>query len=220
MNRRRRLVLRWRRSSQCPNHSDERAQLLSFAGPTSKHALTISSSNYSSRGGMDGSLLPPPAVSEASRAGSVKDSLSIVSVNGLSFSVLPQLTTSPSLELPPLNAFGDARRPSLPMPQFRPNVFHSETDRQALAFSSCFHDEHESHGLSSLSPSPPVYRRPEKHAALPHSPRYYHYDSCGQPLTPPSTPLQLAPLLMSPQSERPEQSGERDTWVHLSSLLG
>lgn len=219
MNRRRRLVLRRRTSSQCLNTSGERAQSLSFAGAASKQAFAISSSNYFSRGGMDSSLLSP-AVSKASRAESVDDSPSIVSVNDLAFSVSPQLTTSPSLELSTLNTFRDARRPSLPMLQFRPKAFHSVTDHQALPFSSRFRDGHESHSLGSLSSSPPVYRRPEQHVALPHSQRHYYYDSCGQPLTPPSTPLQLAPLIMNAQLERPEQSSERDTRMHLSSLLG
>jgi Myb-like DNA-binding protein FlbD len=218
MNRRRRLVLRRRTSSQCPSTFDERAQSLSFARPAAARQLTITSTNFPPRRSIDGPL-PSPAVSEGSRAESVDGAPSLVSDSGSAFSVSPRLATSPSVELPPLSSFGrDARRPSLPMLQFRPNTFFSEADSQAHTFSPRFHSENKVHGLTSLSPA--IYRRPEQHAALPPSPREYPHDSRAQLLTAPSTPLQLPPLQMNILQERLEQSHERDSRMHLSSLLG
>jgi Myb-like DNA-binding protein FlbD len=217
MNRRRRLVLRRRTSSHCPNTFDERAQSLSFARPPANRPLTITSSSYSSRRGMDCSL-PSPATSEASRAESVDGAPSLVSDNGSVFSVSPRLTTSPNIELPPLNSFSrDARRPSLPILQFRPNTFLSEADNQAHAFSSRFHGDSKVHGLSALSPQ--VYRRPEQQLVSPPSPRDYSPDSRRQILTAPPTPVQLPPLQMH-TPEHSEHSVGRDSRMHLSSLLG
>jgi Myb-like DNA-binding protein FlbD len=70
MNRRRRLDLRRRPSTQCPSNFDERSQSLSFARPAANRPLTITSSGYSARRVGDGAL-PSPAASEGSRAESV-----------------------------------------------------------------------------------------------------------------------------------------------------
>ena len=220
MNRQRRLALRGRTHSQCPNRYEERHQNLSFPRPAASRALTLTPTDFPSRRGVN-EALPSPAVSEGSRAESVDGAPSLVSDNGSAFSVSPRLTTSPSIELPPLNAFGrDARRPSLPMLQVRPNTFLSEADTQANAFSSRFHGDTKIHGLTSLS-SPSMYRRPE-YTVQPPSPRDYHFESRGQLLTAPPTPVQLPPLQMRALQDRVQQPEmpSRDSRMTLSALLG
>lgn len=213
MNRRRRLVLRRRTSSQHPNTFDERAQPLSFARPLER-PLSISSSGFPNRHGPDGPL-PSPAVSEASRAESVDGAPSLVSDNGSAFSISPRLASSPGIELPPLNPFNrDARRPSLPILSFRPNNFHSDVEAYA-PFSSRFSGDVKLHALAT---SPPMHR-PEKQFLM-ASPRGYHFNSRAQLPTAPTTPVQLPPLQLSARTERREQSAERDSRMHLSSLLG
>jgi Myb-like DNA-binding protein FlbD len=219
MNRRRRLVLRRRTSAQCPNNFDEQYQTLSFARPPASRPLTINSASYH-RGAVDGPL-PSPAVSEASRAESVDGPPSLISDCGSTFSVSPRVTTSPGVELPPLNGFArnDSRRPSLPMLHFPPSTFRSEADNQAYAFASRFHGDSKVHGLSAISP---VYRqsKPEQHV-MASSPREYQQDCRMQLMTAPSTPVQLPPLqMMNTRASRPEQAAERDSRMHLSSLLG
>jgi Myb-like DNA-binding protein FlbD len=220
MNRRRRLVLRRRTSSQCANNFDERSQTLSFARPAEHRPLSITSSSFSSRHGRD-TPLPSPSGSEASRAESIDGAPSLVSDNGSVFSVSPRLATSPVIELPPLGfARPDSRRPSLPVLHFRQNNFLAESDSQAHAFSSRLQSEPK-YALSALSP--PLYRRSEYHAAVPLSPREYHPDPRSQLLTAPPTPVQLPPLQLKTRTEvqeQPEQLTGRDSRMHLSSLLG
>lgn len=213
MNRRRRLVLRRRTSNHCPNNFDERSQPLSFARPTENRPLSITSSSYGSRPARDAPL-PSPSVSEASRAESVDGAPSLISDHGSTFSISPRLATSPAIELPPLNSFArDTRRPSLPMLQFRPNGFLSEADSQAQAFQSRFHGESKAYPGSAISP---LYRRAEHHHALPSSPRDFYREPRSQLPTAPPTPVQLPPL----QFSTAELPAERDSRMHLSSLLG
>jgi Myb-like DNA-binding protein FlbD len=213
MNRRRRLVLRRRTSSQHPNAFDERAQPLSFARPLGR-PLSITSSSFPCRNSVEGPL-PSPAVSEASRAESVDGAPSLVSDNGSAFSISPRLASSPGIELPPLNSFDrDTRRPSLPTLSFRPNNFLS--DVEAYPFSSRFSGDAKFHVLTA--PSPPAHRSEKQ--LLMASPREYHFNSWGQLPTAPTTPVQLPPLQLSARPERREQSTERDSRMHLSSLLG
>lgn len=213
MNRRRRLVLRRRTSSQHLNTFDERAQPLSFARPLDR-PLSISSSGFPCRNGPDGPL-PSPAVSEASRAESVEGAPSLVSDNGSAFSISPRLASSPGIELPPLNPFNrDTRRPSLPILSFRPNNFLSDVEAYT-PFSSRFSGDVKMHGLAT---SPPMYRSEKQ--LLMASPQEYHFNSRAQLPTAPTTPVQLPPLQLSARTERREQSAERDSRMHLSSLLG
>jgi len=215
MNRRRRLVLRRRTSNHCSNNFDERSQPLSFARPAENRPLSITSSSYASRQTRDAPL-PSPSVSEASRAESVDGAPSLISDNGSTFSISPRLATSPAIELPPLNSFArDTRRPSLPILQFRPNGFLSEADSQAQAFQSRFHGESKGYAMSALSP--PLYRRAEQHHTMPPSPRDYHHEQRSQLPTAPPTPVQLPPLQFPAGVEQPS---ERDSRMHLSSLLG
>jgi Myb-like DNA-binding protein FlbD len=220
MNRRRRLVLRRRTSSQCPNTFDERTQSLSFARPASiNRQLTISSSDFSSPRCVDGPF-PSPAVSEVSRAESMDSAPSLVSDSGSVFSASPRVASSPLIELPPLNSFAgsDARRPSLPILQFGPNTFLSEADSQAHTFTPRFHGDSNIHGLKALSP--PMYRwNDQKYRAPPSPPEHNHDPRVQLPIAPP-TPVQLPPLQNNSRQDRPEVSAERDSRMHLSSLLG
>ncbi|KAH6720013.1 hypothetical protein BKA61DRAFT_227620 [Leptodontidium sp. MPI-SDFR-AT-0119] len=219
MNRRRRLDIRRRTSTQHSNHFDERSQPLSFARPASNHPLSITSTNFPSRMGMDGPL-PSPAVSEASRAESIEGAPSLISDASSAFSVSPRLAQSPCLELPPLHSFSrDSRRPSLPIIPFRStNAFLSEGDNQAYTFTR-FHGDSKTPTSSANSSS---IRRTEQHNyQIPsHSPRMYHPESRAQLPTAPPTPVQLPPLQLASRYENQEQSAERDTRMHLSSLLG
>ena len=215
MNRRRRLVLRRRTPNHCSNDFDERSRSVPFARPAENRALTISSSSYALWQARD-IPFPSPSVSEASRAESVDGAPSRISDNGSTFSISPRLATSPTIELPPLSSFArDTRRASLPILQFRPNGFLSEADSQAQAFPSRFHGDQKSYALSVLSP--PLYRRGEHHHIMPPSPRDSHHDPRSQLPTAPSTPVQLPPLQLT---AGPELQGERDSRMHLSSLLG
>ncbi|KAF4629695.1 hypothetical protein G7Y89_g8450 [Cudoniella acicularis] len=215
MNRRRRLVLRRRPSGHCSNNFDEQSQSLSFARPASSRPLTLNSSY--SRSGIDGSL-PSPAASETSGTESMDEPPSLISDNGSTFSVSPRLTTSPSLELPPLNGFqrNDHRRPSLPILQFPSSNFRSETDSQSIPFASRYYDPK----LPALSPS--GHRQSSDHQTMGFGGRdYNNYDSRVRSVTAPSTPVQLPPLRMSSYPvARPEQAAERDARMTLSALLG
>ena len=214
MNRRRRLVLRRRTSNHCSNF-DERSQTPSYARPAETRPLSILSSSYASRPTRDPPL-PSPSASEASRAESVDGAPSLISDNGSTFSISPRLATSPTIELPPLNSFAqDTRRPSLPILQFRPNSFLSEAENQAQAFQSRLHGESKAYAGSALSPPP--YRSAEQHHTLPPSPRDYYHEPRSQLPTAPPTPVQLPPLQFATGAEQP---AERDSRMHLSSLLG
>ncbi|KAH7418205.1 hypothetical protein BKA64DRAFT_192266 [Cadophora sp. MPI-SDFR-AT-0126] len=220
MNRRKRLDIRRRTSTQHPNNSDGRSHPLSFARPASSYPLSITSTNFPSRIVMDGPL-PSPAVSEASRAESVEGGApSLISDASSSFSVSPRLAQSPTLDLPPLNSFSrDRRRPSLPSIPFRSNnAFLSEGDSQGYTFTPRFQSD-----LKAQTPRahPSSVQQPEHYYQMSsHSPRLYHPESRPQLLTAPPTPVQLPPLQFSARYEILEQSTERDARMHLSSLLG
>jgi Myb-like DNA-binding protein FlbD len=212
MNRRRRLVLRRRTSSQHSNTFDERAQPLSFARPLGT-PLNLTPSGFPCRHGPDGPL-PSPAVSEGSRAESVDGAPSLVSDNGSAFSISPRLASSPGIELPPLNPFSrDNRRPSLPTLSFRQNNFFSDVD---TFNSSRYSTDASLHSLTAISPQ---LHRSEKQLSM-ASPRDYRFNNRAQLPTAPTTPVQLPPLQLSTRSERRDQSAERDSRMHLSSLLG
>jgi Myb-like DNA-binding protein FlbD len=212
MNRRRRLVLRRRTSSQHSTTFDERAQPLSFARPLGP-PLNLAPSGFPCRHGPDGPL-PSPAVSEGSRAESVDGAPSLVSDNGSTFSISPRLASSPGIELPPLNPFGrENRRPSLPTLSFRQNNFFSDVDTYN---SSRYSTDASLHSLTATSP--PLHRS-EKQLSM-ASPRNYQFNTRAQLPTAPTTPIQLPPLQLSTRSERRDQSAERDSRMHLSSLLG
>lgn len=216
MNRRRRLVLRRRTSNHSENNQfDERTQIISFTRPADTRPLRISSSAYASVPNRDAPL-PSPSASEASRADSVDGAPSLMSDNGSTFSISPRLATLPAIELPPLNSFArDTRRPSLPILPFRPNSFLSEADSQVQAFQSRIHVEPKAYQGRAISP--PLYRRAEQYHTLPPSPRDYYTDSRAQLPTAPPTPVQLPPLQFV---VAPEPPAERDSRMHLSSLLG
>lgn len=220
MNRRRRLDIRRRTSTQHPNNLDEGSHPSSFARPASSYPLTITSTNFSSRLGMDGPL-PSPAVSEASRAESVDGGApSLISDASSSFSVSPRLALSPGLDLPPLISFSrDHRRPSLPSIPFRSNhAFVPEGDSQGYTFTPRLPSDSKTHVSPAHSSS---VQRPEQYYQMPtHSPQIYRPNSRPQLPTAPPTPLQLPPLHFSARYEVLEQSTEKDTRMHLSSLLG
>jgi len=212
MNRRRRLVLRRRTSSQHANTFDERAQPLSFARPLSR-PFNLTPSGFPSRHSPDGPL-PSPAVSKASRAESVDGTPSLVSDNSSAFSISPRLASSPGIKLPPLNLFNrDSRRPSLPTLSFRPNNFFS--DAEAYDSSSQFSSNTKLYGLAASSP---LVSQSEKQLSV--SP-IEGCDSKSRVHLPRSlpNPVQLPPLRFSFRSERRDES-ERDSRMHLSSLLG
>ncbi|KUJ20865.1 uncharacterized protein LY89DRAFT_416021 [Mollisia scopiformis] len=222
MNRRRRIVLRRRTSAHGSSSFDERAQPLSFARPAATRPLTLSSTTYAPRRGVDGPL-PSPAVSEASRAESIEGAPSLISDASSVFSTSPRLAKSPSMELPPLlPPFRDTRRPSLPSLPFRPNAFLTDVDSQAAyPFAPRLQSDAKAHNMTATSPA--VYPRPGHYhhdMSTPHSPRDYRSDARSQLLTAPPTPIQLAPLQMSPRHEQAEPSADRDSRMHLSSLLG
>jgi Myb-like DNA-binding protein FlbD len=221
MNRRRRLVLRRKSSPQCASNFDERSQSLSLARPAENRGLTISSSpssNLSSRRGQDAPPLPSPAVSVASRADSIDGAPSLVSDSGSAFSVSPRLATSPVIELPPLDlSRQDSRRPSLPMVHSRQSNFLFDADSQAHAFSPRFQSDSK-YTASALSP-PLLYRRTDQQSAIPSSPQDYPHEPRAQLLTAPPTPKQLPPLQLPTWPERQEKLVERDSRMHLSSLL-
>ncbi|TVY48528.1 Myb-like DNA-binding protein [Lachnellula occidentalis] len=227
MNRRRRLVLRRRTSAQCPNTFDEQALPHSFARPPANRPLTINSSSSYHQRAVDGPL-PSPAASEASRAESVDGPPSLISDCGSTFSLSPRLNTSP-VDLRPLNhgfAVNDNRRLSLPMLHFPPKTFRSEADNHAHAFASRFHAQPAEpappgHSMSALTSSTSRQSKPEQYM-MASSPREYQHDSRIQVMTAPSTPVQLPPLQRSSRPAPPQQLqiAERDSRMHLSSLLG
>ncbi len=86
MNRRRRLVLRRRTSSHHSGASEEGSYV------KAPRPLTMTSTHYASRYGLDGPL-PSPAASEGSRAESVDGAPSLMSDNSSAFSISPRLAT-------------------------------------------------------------------------------------------------------------------------------
>ncbi|CZT03583.1 related to regulator of conidiation rca-1 [Rhynchosporium agropyri] len=219
MNRRRRIDIRRRTSTHHSSEYEERNQSVHFARPSTHHPLSINSTNFSSRRGMDGPL-PSPAVSEASRAESIEIAPSLISDASSVSSVSPRLAQTPSLDLPPLNSFSrEHKRPTLPIIPLRPtNAFlSSEIDSPAYTFTR-FQSELKVHPTSAQSPS---FQRTDQHyPLLSHSPRTYHPESRAQLPTAPPTPVQLPPLQLTPRRINPEYSAERDTRMNLSSLLG
>lgn len=219
MNRRRRLVLRRRTSAHGPSSFDERVQPLSFARPATNSPLTITSTHYTHRQGVDGPL-PSPAVSEASRAESIDGAPSLISDTSSRFSISPRLAKSPIIELPPLqlSSSRDARRPSLPTLPFRPNAFLADGDSQAYSFTPRFLGDAKVSNLSAIPSA--MYHRPEHpYTSTLHSPRDYRSEPRSQVSTAPPTPvhqIQLAPLQMN---AGPEASSDRDSRMHLSALL-
>jgi Myb-like DNA-binding protein FlbD len=218
MNRRRRLCIRRRTSSQHSNSFEDRDQSISFPGPNNSRSLTISSSHYTSQRHIDGPL-PSPAVSEASRAESVDGAPSLISDSSSAFSISPRLAMSPSIELPPLtSSFShDGRRPSLPALPFRPNNFLSEVDSHAHMYAPRFQGEVKTYNLSARSPS--LYQRAELTPTQSYSPREYTYEPRAQPLTAPPTPVQLPPLHFRPRQDPAEHQDVRDVRMALRNLL-
>lgn len=229
MNRRRRIVVRRRASSpRCQNDFDERSEALSFARPARplhERPLTITPDYSSYRRHIDLSL-PSPSTSEISRAESVEVAPSLVSDSGSTFSISPRAAPSPSIELPPLHDLHgyaqNSRRPSLPALQFPSNGFISEADTQGHSFSARLPYESSSvakHYASNAS-HPPLFRHSEHtgHESRPHL------------LTAPPTPVQLPPihsggpslppLSASSSTSETRSVDQRDSRMHLSSLLG
>jgi Myb-like DNA-binding protein FlbD len=218
MNRRRRLVLRRRTSSQCAGTSDEQSQSASFIRPAENKSLTVTSPAYSLMRAGDAPLLSP-SVSEASRAESTDGAPSLVSDSGSAFSVSPRIATSPMIEQPYSGSSAVSnRKQSLPSLQFRPNGLVSEPDGQAHAFPYQPHRD-SNHVPNTLSPH---YQRPGYPIAAFPSPQEDPHHLRSQLPTAPPTPLQL-PRLQLERPDRPEQlepQAERDSRMNLSSLLG
>lgn len=211
MNHRRHHALRRRSSSQILK-TDQPESLAGLSGPR----LSTTSPGFPPRFSASGSL-PSPAISEASRADSVDSAPSLVSDNSSAFSLslplsAPPLSSSPRIELPPLNSFNrDTQRPSLPTLSFRPNNFLSNTE--AHPFPSRLPGDAKLYGPTT--PSLPVYLS-EKQVSV-ASPGEYDFKSQAQ--LPIDTTVQLPRLQLSAQSELREIS-ERDSRMNLSSLLG
>jgi len=221
MNRRRRLVLRRRSSTQSQQSFEDRSQGLPYSRPSENSSLTILSTFP--RRHRDHPL-PSPSASEHSRAESYEGAPSLMSDNGTAFSISPRMSYQSANELAPLGHYAqDNRRPSLPLMPFGQSHFHSEADSHAQTFSHVYRES--KYAMSSLSS--PTYRRVDPHQyqhqyhASPPSPREYHYQDGPHSLprvhlpTAPPSPVQLPPLQLSPlQQEKP-----RDSRMHLSALL-
>lgn len=154
MNRRRRLVLGRKTSSQDPK-TDQPESLAGLPGPR----LSSTSSGFPPRPSAASSLTSP-AISEASRGDSVDGAPLLISDNSSTSSLspplpAPYLSLSPRIELPPLNLFNrNTRRPSLPMLSFKPHIFLSDSKAHPLSLrrpgDGKFYDP--------SMPSQPVYR--------------------------------------------------------------
>ncbi|EPE27209.1 Homeo [Glarea lozoyensis ATCC 20868] len=215
MNRRRRVVLRRRPSGSCPPAFEDKDQQPTFARPTNSRQLMITYSSYSPRRG-DGSL-PSPAASEMSMTESMDEPPSLVSDNGSTFSVSPRLAISPRLELPPLAGYArsDARRPSLPMLHFPPpSPLRSEHDALGHIFTQRIHSEFKSHSSNCYPSVYPVASYGVEVLSRDQADRRMYSTK------PVSAPVQLPPLQMVPRPVYSEPSAERDSRMHLSSLLG
>jgi len=223
MNRRRRLVVRRRAPSRCLNEFDERLESSSsFSRPAAsiQRPLTITSTfSPSTRRPVDPSL-PSPCASDVSRTDSNEGAPSLVSDSGSTFSISPGPTLlTPNVELPPLTVMGpDSRRPSLPVIHLASNAFVSEADPHDQACSTRFHNDTKYYSSSGFHM--PLYRPQQP---LAHDQRHIYHDSRSQQLlTALPTPLHLPPLqsFAQPSDNQPEKKVERDSRMHLSSLLG
>ncbi|KAK2630284.1 hypothetical protein QTJ16_001104 [Diplocarpon rosae] len=223
MNRRRRLDMRRRTSSQQSHRSDERSHR-SSARAAADHPFALTSTTFSSRPGRDRPL-PSPAVSEASKAESLEGAPSLISDCSSALSASPRLALSPSYcwDLPPLSSFArHARRPSLPRMPFRaPHALRLEADSDGCTFTSRFTGA--ASKATGVRPNPPAMHQRHEHQyqqrPLP-SPRTQDGEPLAQLPTAPPTPIQLPPLQTSPRHDYAEQSVEKDTRMHLSTLLG
>lgn len=223
MNRRRRLVLRRRTSSSnSRSNFDEPSQPLSFARPASAsmpNRLSISATSYASARLSLEAPLPSPCVSDVSRAESVEGAPSLVSDSGSTYTTSPCGAASPNIELPPLNSFSSYRRPSLPALQFPTHSTYSDADDRSQTATPRYAGEAKTYALSTLSA--PLYRTSEGRYGTTPSPHDYYHDSRAQLPTAPPTPMHLPRIQgLQQQQQRLEQPVERDSRMHLSSLLG
>lgn len=206
MNRRRRVELRGRTSSQGAGTSNEQSQSASFTQTAESNSLTVASPAYSSMRAGDAPLRSPTA-SEVSRAGSVDGAPSLVSDNGSAFSVSPRLATSPMSEQPyPGSSAVGNRKQSL---KYRPNGL--VPDGQAHAFTYQLQRD-PNHVPNALSPH---CQRAGYPTVAFQSPQEDPHQLRSQLPTAPPTPLQ--------RPDRPgqlEPQAERDSRMNLSSLLG
>jgi len=227
MNRRRRHFLRQKSSisslhSQVSTQShnyDERDHPKSFS--QTRDMSTNIHGNYSSHQSVSGAM-NSPTVSEASRPESVEGAPSLVSDAGSTLSFSPKTTSSPGLELPPISYQSrDSRRPSLPglpshLNKLSPVIDSHSIKCGAFNFSndlktqtvSIYSPEHNQNYQQRYFCNPPTNT---SHLQLSKPPQFHEYSDLS---------VQLPPIRTGNQYDMPIQAAERDSRMHLSSLLG
>ncbi|TQS38950.1 hypothetical protein Golomagni_00534 [Golovinomyces magnicellulatus] len=211
MNRRRRHFLRQKSSisslhSQVSTQShnyDERDHPKSFS--QTRDMSTNLHRSYSSHPSMSGAMTSP-TVSEASRPESLDGAPSLVSDAGSALSFSPNTTNSPGLELPPINYQSrNSRRPSLPGLPSQLNKLSPVIDNHPL---SIFSPEHNQNYQQRYCFNPSTITH---HPQVSKVPQFHSYSDLS---------VQLPPIRTGNQYETPIQTDERDSRMHLSSLLG
>ncbi|RKF77961.1 Transcription factor MYB24 [Golovinomyces cichoracearum] len=227
MNRRRRHFLRQKSSisslhSQVSTQShnyDERDHPKSFS--QSRDMSTKFHRSYSSHQSVNG-VMTSPTVSEASRPESVDEAPSLVSDAGSALSFSPKTTNSPGLELPPISYQSrDSRRPSLPGLPSQLNKLSPVIDNHSLKYGALdFSNDLKIQTLSIYSPEhnqnyqQQYFCNPSTtthHPQVSKTPYFHVYSDLS---------VQLPPIRTGNKYETPIQTAERDSRMHLSSLLG
>lgn len=221
MNRRRRLVLRSKISA---NGSSQMSQGNYFDSDKdhSQALHSLYSGRYSSHQPMDG-VMSSPTVSESSRAESVDGTPSLVSDAGSAFSYSPQSGNSSSIELPPLlNPSRDLRRLSIPiLSSHHMNQISPGNEGHPFNYAPHFYSNNVK--TQQIDTASSVQHRPDEHRyanntssfLLPHQPSK---DPQLQVCLDPS--VRLPPLRSRDQAISNTQKSQRDSRMHLSSVLG
>ncbi|POS82219.1 hypothetical protein EPUL_006599 [Erysiphe pulchra] len=222
MNRRRRLVLRSKISANGSSQMSPHGNHFQLDKDHSQAAHTLYSGRYSPHNSMD-RVMSSPTVSEASRAESVDGTPSLVSDAGSALSYSPQSGNSSSIELPPLiNSSRDLRRLSIPILSSH-HMNQSSPGNEAHPFLYAPHFHSNNIKTQSMGSVLSIHHRPDEQRyankttsfLLPHqSSKDPQLQVCLDPS------VRLPPLRSRDQATSNNQIFQRDSRMHLSSVLG
>ncbi|RKF53931.1 Myb-related protein B [Erysiphe neolycopersici] len=223
MNRRRRLVLRSKISANGSSQSSPEGNHFESDKNLSHATHNLYSRRYSSYQPMD-RVMSSPTVSEASRAESVDGTPSLVSDAGSAFSHSPQSGNSPGIELPPLiNTSRDLRSLSIPiLSTHHMNQISPANEGHPFHYAPHFHSNNiKNHSIVTVLPlhhrlDDQRYVNNTTSFLLPH--HQPSNDSQLQVCMDPS--VRLPPLRSKDQATPNNPISQRDSRMHLSSVLG
>ncbi|KAI6246424.1 Myb-like DNA-binding protein myb-1 [Erysiphe necator] len=228
MNRRRRLVLRSKISANAPIQSQispqtshfemDKGHSQNFSHSQTSH--TLYSGSYPSHQPMD-RIMSSPTVSEASRAESVDRTPSLVSDAGSALSYSPQSGNSSSIELPPLmNQSRNQRKLSIPFSSSHLNQNSPGSNGNSFQFTQLHHPNNINiQSLGTIMPA--THRHDEQRYGNNTTSILLSQVSKDSPFQVRIDPsVRLPPLRPRHQVAPTNQNFQRDSRMHLSSVLG